>query len=84
MRFVLFIFLFISMNGFSQWKSFIISVRGDTLNRVDMNGKKQGPWVIHRDELRGEPGFDEQGYYVDDRKEGLWQRFSLMGDKIAE
>ncbi|OQY94827.1 MAG: hypothetical protein B6D37_07410 [Sphingobacteriales bacterium UTBCD1] len=84
MRFVLFIFLFISMNGTSQWKNFIISVRGDTLNRVDMNGKKQGPWVIHLEEIRGEPGYDEQGYYVNGLKEGLWQRFSLMGDKIAE
>ncbi len=84
MRFVLFVFLFISISGFGQWKSYIISVRGDTLNRVDMNGKKQGPWVIHQDELRGEPGFDEQGYFVDGKKDGLWQRFSLMGDKISE
>ena len=49
-----------------------------------MNGKKQGPWVIHADELRGEPGFDEQGYFVNGKKEGMWQRFSLVGDKIAE
>lgn len=84
MRFIFLIFLFISMNGHSQWKSYIISVKGDTLNRVDMNGKKQGPWVIHQDELRGEPGFDEQGYFIDGKKEGLWQRFSPMGDKIAE
>ncbi|HYM94907.1 MAG TPA: hypothetical protein VET23_12255 [Chitinophagaceae bacterium] len=84
MRFILFVFLFISINGFGQWKSYIIGVRGDTLNRVDMNGKKQGPWVIHEDQLRGEPGYDEQGYFINGKKEGLWQRFSLMGDKIAE
>ena len=84
MRFIFCFFLFISISGFSQWKDYIISVRGDTLNRIDMNGKKQGPWVIHFDELRGEPGYDEQGYFVNDKKEGLWQRFSLMGDKIAE
>lgn len=84
MRLILLIFLLISMNGYSQWKSYIMSVKGDTLNRVDMNGKKQGPWVIHREELRGEPGFDEQGYYINDLKEGKWQRFSLMGDKISE
>ncbi|MBS1921597.1 MAG: hypothetical protein JST17_15225 [Bacteroidetes bacterium] len=84
MRFITFVFLLVSINGFSQWKSYIISVKGDTLNRVDMNGKKQGPWVIHQDELRGEPGYDEQGYFLDNRKEGLWQRFSPMGDKIAE
>lgn len=84
MRFLLFIFLFFSISGRGQWKDYIISIKGDTLNRVDMNGKKQGPWVIHLEELRGEPGYDEQGYFLNGKKEGLWQRFSLMGDKIAE
>lgn len=83
MRWMLFFLLLISLPAFSQYKSFIISVRGDTLNRVDMNGKKQGPWVIHQDALRGEPGFDEQGYFVDDKKVDVWVRFSLQGDKIA-
>lgn len=76
--------LFISLPAFTQWKDFIISVRGDTLNRVDMSGKRQGPWVIHVDELRGEPGYDEQGYFENDLKVGKWVRFSPMGDKIAE
>jgi hypothetical protein len=84
MRFILLSFLLISINGFGQWKDFIISVKGDTLNRVDMKGRKQGPWVIHAEALRGEPGYDEQGYFANDKKEGLWVRFSLMGDKIAE
>src|SRR6476660_3519615 len=84
MRFILVLALLISLNGFGQWKSYIIGVRGDTLNRVDLKGKKQGPWVIHVDELRGEDGYDEQGYFKDDRKEGVWKRFALSGDKIAE
>lgn len=84
MRLLAIVALFISVDSFGQWKDFIIGVRGDTLNRVDMDGKKQGPWVIHQDALRGEPGFDEQGYFVDDKKDGKWVRFSLMGDKIAE
>ena len=84
MRFILVFLLLISANCFGQWKSYIIGVRGDTLNRVDMNGKKQGPWVIHLEEVRGEQGYDEQGFFVDDVKDGLWVRFSLMGDKIAE
>lgn len=84
MRWILVIALLATIDGFGQWKSFIIGVRGDTLNRVDMSGKKQGPWVIHADELRGEPGYDEQGYFVDDKKDGKWVRFSLMGDKLAE
>lgn len=84
MRAIFIIALFISSQSFGQWKDFIISVRGDTLNRVDMNGKKQGPWVLHQDEVRGEQGYDEQGYFVDDKKDGRWVRFSLMGDKLAE
>ena len=84
MRLIIVLFLFISMSGFGQWKDYIISVKGDTLNRVDSKGLKQGPWVIHADEIRGEQGYDEQGYFVNDKKDGLWVRFSLMGDKIAE
>jgi hypothetical protein len=71
------------MNSYSQWKNYIISVRGDTLNRVDMKDRKQGPLVVHVDELRGEQGYDEQGYFMDDRKDGVWVRFSLQGDKLA-
>jgi hypothetical protein len=84
MKILIFAALLLSLESSAQWKSFIISVRGDTLNRVDQKDKKQGPWVIHEDALRGEPGFDEQGYFTDDKKDGLWTRFSLMGDKIAE
>jgi hypothetical protein len=84
MRFILISLLFISSSAFSQWKDYIISVRGDTLNRVDLKGRKQGPWVVHVDPLRGEPGYDEQGYFLDDKKDGLWIRFSPEGDKIAE
>src|SRR5690349_20119442 len=84
MRFILAFTLLISVSGYGQWKDFIISVRGDTLNRVDMKDRKQGPWVLHVDALRGEPGYDEQGYFLDDKKDGLWVRFSEDGDKIAE
>ena len=75
---------FLSLSGYSQkWKSFIIGVKGDTLNRVDMSGKKQGPWVVHVNELRGERGYEEEGYFTNDKKEGAWRRFSLEGDLIA-
>lgn len=84
MRFILVFGLLISLNGFSQWKDYMIGVKGDTLNRVDLKGRKQGPWVLHFDEMRGERGYEEEGYYVDNIKEGTWRRYSLMGDKIAE
>jgi hypothetical protein len=84
MRFIILFFLLISINGFGQWKDYKISARGDTLNRLDMKDKKQGPWVIHMDDLRGERGYEEEGYFENDLKEGTWKRYSLDGVKIAE
>ena len=84
MRFIFILVIFISFNASAQWKSYIISPRGDTLNRVDLKGKKQGPWAIHVDELRGERGYEEEGYYENDQKTGTWKKYSLEGVKIAE
>lgn len=84
MRLILFVLLFISLTGNAQWKSFILNRSGDTLNRVDMNGKKQGPWTISVPDLRGERGYEEEGYFENDVKEGIWKRFSLEGVKIAQ
>ncbi|MDZ4796046.1 MAG: hypothetical protein SGI83_17330 [Bacteroidota bacterium] len=84
MRSILILLLLISFNGFGQWKDYKISVKGDTLNRVDMQGKKQGPWFIHTDELRGERGYEEEGYFDNDQKTGTWKKYSLEGVKIAE
>ncbi|MFM7645492.1 MAG: hypothetical protein ACKO41_02145 [Sphingomonadales bacterium] len=69
---------------FAQWKDYLLTRKGDTLNRVDLTGKKQGPWVLSVPELRGERGYEEEGYFTDDTKEGVWKRFSLEGVKIAE
>ena len=67
----------------AQLKSYTIGVRGDTLNGIDKNDKKQGKWVVRHDEVRGEPGFEEEGTYINDRKEGTWRKFTLMGDQFA-
>jgi antitoxin component YwqK of YwqJK toxin-antitoxin module len=84
MRFICCLIILISLNSFGQWKDYIISVKGDTLNRVDLKGKKQGPWAIHVDDLRGERGYEEEGYFLNDLKDGTWKRYSLEGIKIAE
>lgn len=84
MRLIFFLLLFISMSGAAQWKSFILTKRGDTLNRVDMQGRKQGPWTVSVPDLRGERGYEEEGYFENDEKEGIWRKFSLEGVKIAE
>jgi hypothetical protein len=83
MRIIFVFLLFFSLEGFAQCKSYVISSRGDTLNCVDMKDKKQGPWIIKEEALRGEPGFEEEGYYADNLKDGLWRRYSLQGDLVA-
>lgn len=84
-RIVFFLFLaqIGGFSGYSQLKGFTIGPRGDTLDAVDGQGHKQGKWVNHVEELRGEPGFEEQGVYKDNRKEGAWKVFSLQGDLIG-
>jgi hypothetical protein len=78
--------LFFTVNGLSaqQWIDYNITPRGDTINRVDKQKRKQGPWVLRYEEVRGEPGFEEQGYFVDGKKEGAWRKFNLEGDQIAK
>lgn len=84
MRLFIVLILLFSMSAEGQWKDFLISVRGDTLNRVDMKGRKQGPWVVKVPDLRGERGYEEEGMYLDDLKDGEWKKFSLEGVKIAQ
>ena len=44
---------------------------------------KQGKWVVRVEDLRGEPGYEEEGYFVDDKKEGPWRKYNLTGDLLA-
>ena len=83
MRWILLPAFLISLGAYSQCKSYIIGIKGDTLNCVDQTDLKQGKWVIRYDEVRGEPGFEEEGMFVDGKKEGTWRRYSLSGDLIA-
>ena len=86
MRQLLVILIIAQLAGLSarcQLKDYTIGPRGDTLNGVDQQNRKQGKWVNHYDEIRGEPGFEEQGVYKDDKKEGVWKLFSLQGDLIG-
>lgn len=78
------VFLFFVINLQAQpWESYLISVKGDTINCVDMKKQKQGRWVIKVEALRGEPGYEEEGEFVDNKKEGLWRRYNLTGDLLA-
>jgi antitoxin component YwqK of YwqJK toxin-antitoxin module len=76
------LFLFL-INGNAQYKTFQISEKGDTINAVDKNDKKQGKWVIRVEEVRGEPGYEEEGVFKNDKKEGVWRLYNLTGDLIG-
>jgi len=67
----------------AQYKTYTLSVNGDTLNAIDKNGMKQGKWVVHVEELRREHGYEEEGIFVNDKKEGVWRKYTLQSDLIA-
>ena len=83
MRYLFILLAFASLQASAQCKEFIVNAYGDTLNCVDKNGVKQGPWVVKVESVRGERGYEEEGYYHNGNKEGVWRRFSLEGDLIA-
>lgn len=70
-------------NLMAQYRDFKLSPDGDTLNIVDKNGLKQGRWVNTVGEVRGEPGYDEEGEYKDDKKTGPWRKYTNTGDIVA-
>jgi antitoxin component YwqK of YwqJK toxin-antitoxin module len=75
-------FLFL-MNGVAQYKTYSISAKGDTINAIDKKDLKQGKWVIRVEEVRGEPGYEEEGIFKDNNKEGVWRMYNLSGDLIG-
>jgi hypothetical protein len=66
-----------------QCVAYTLGDKGDTLNCLDKKDLRQGPWVIHVDALRGEPGYEEEGVFVDGVKDGKWRQYDLAGDLIA-
>lgn len=83
MRWISVVLLLISLNGYTQWKDYMLNANKDTLNRIDLKDRKQGPWVHRYETVRGEPGFEEEGWYKNNRKEGEWKLFSLAGDLVG-
>jgi hypothetical protein len=48
-----------------------------------MKSQKQGKWKIRIESLRGEPGYEEEGVFKNNQKEGPWRLYSLEGDFIG-
>lgn len=70
-------------NSYAQYQSFKLNAKGDTINRVTKAGVKEGKWVISVPELRGEPGYDEEGVFKKGVKEGIWRKYTTQGDLLA-
>jgi hypothetical protein len=80
---LIFIAIHFTCSVHAQYKTYKLSPNGDTLNAIDNKGLKQGKWVLHVDELRGEPGYEEEGIFVNDKREGIWRKYNLKSDVIA-
>ena len=83
MRWMAFILLMFSTQAVAQCKTYIIGVRHDTLNCTDNNNNKQGKWVMSQPAKYGNPGYSEEGVFVDNKKEGVWRMYSAQGDVLA-
>ena len=75
--------ILISVLVSAQYKTYEFSENGDTLNAVDKKDMKQGKWINSMPELRGEPGYEEEGLYKNNEKTGPWRKYNLNGDLIA-
>lgn len=80
---IVLVLLIFVVNVSGQYQSFQLSPKGDTLNAIDKNNLKQGKWVTKVGELRGEPGYEEEGFYKNDKKTGPWRRYNDVGDILA-
>ena len=76
--------IFFSLQSFGQCKTYQLDAKKDTINCTDFQDMKQGKWVTRVVNNHGEPGYQEEGYYKDNKKEGEWTRYNLMGDVIAQ
>ena len=59
MRWIVFVCLMLSLSSYSQYKSFIIGVKGDTLNRVGNDGNN----IYHSGDSTVINALGEQLYY---------------------
>lgn len=77
------LFIFFSLGTSAQCVSYKLTSKRDTINCIDKAGLKQGKWKVDVPSIRGERAYEEEGVFVNGKKEGTWRRFSLMGDVLA-
>lgn len=86
MKKLLLIFSVISLISSAQSQSFELGPGGptDTINKIDMTGKKQGKWILkgkHKPGTCYQPEQKvEEGKYADNRKTGSWIEYFCNGN----
>lgn len=69
-------------NLFAQ--SYELTANGDTINKIDTEGKRQGKWIImgkHKPGTCYQPEQKaEEGKYIDSKKNGLWIEYYCNGN----
>jgi antitoxin component YwqK of YwqJK toxin-antitoxin module len=78
--------------GYAQSQSYELDPvnKKDTINLIDFNGKKQGPWIVFG---KSKPNTCykaeskvEEGKYVDNKKTGIWKEYycnAILKNKIT-
>lgn len=77
------VFFLLKNNLHAQYKEYKLNAKGDTINAITKDGLKTGKWVTETPEMRGEPGYVEEGAYKKGQKDGLWRKYTTLGDIIA-
>jgi hypothetical protein len=83
LAFIILLLQFFFTKGYAQYKTYELTASRDTINAIDKKELKQGKWVIKIGEVRGEPGYEEEGIFKNGKKDGVWRRYNLNGDLIA-
>jgi len=83
LAFIILLLQFFFTKGYAQYKTYELTANRDTINAIDKKDLKQGKWVIKTGEVRGEPGYEEEGIFKNGKKDGVWRRYNLNGDLIA-
>jgi len=81
--FLMFMLFAFATESHAQYKSYKLNAKRDTINIIDKNGLKQGRWVNSVAELRGEPGYEEEGMFKNGEKNGFWRKYNMGGDLLA-
>ncbi len=83
MKKLLQIFLMVSLASSAQSQSYELN-GSDTINKIDVAGKKQGKWILkgkHKPGTCYQPEQKiEEGKYADNRKTGMWVEFYCNGN----